>query len=133
MPPQQTNLRSETRRNAAGLRLVVASAENAIGGALAAASVDASTAALTEACPQKETGSSAISTRNVFSQLQRWWRAFQQWRQRERLRTSLHDLNARELEDIGLTPSNIDYIVARRALDRLRDGTTQLWLSRGVT
>ena len=132
MPPQQTNLRSETRRNAAGLRLVVASAENAIGGALAAAPVDASTAALTEACPQKETGSSAISTRNVFSQLQRWWRAFQQWRQRERLRTSLHDLNARELEDIGLTPGNIDYIVARRALDRLRDGTTQLWLSRGV-
>jgi uncharacterized protein YjiS (DUF1127 family) len=31
--------------------------------------------------------------------------------------------------DIGLTRSDIDYIVAGRAVERLRDGT---WLSRGV-
>jgi uncharacterized protein YjiS (DUF1127 family) len=120
MPPQQTKLRSGTRRNAAGLRLVVASAENTTGGALAAARPDASTA------------SSAASTRNVLSLLQRCWRAFWEWRQRERLRTSLHSLNARELEDIGLTQGNIDYIVARQTLERLRDGTAHLWPSRGV-
>jgi uncharacterized protein YjiS (DUF1127 family) len=132
MPPQPTDLRSGTKRDAARLRLVVASVENATGGALAAARPDASTAALTDACPEQETGSKAPSTRNVLSLLQRCWRAFQEWRQRERSRTSLHELSARELEDIGLTPGNIDYIVARRAMDRLRDGTTQLWQSRGV-
>jgi hypothetical protein len=34
--------------------------------------------------------------------------------------------------DIGLAPGDIDHIVADRALERLRDGTTYLWLSRGV-
>jgi len=44
----------------------------------------------------------------------------------------LHDLSERELMDIGLTPSDIDCIVAGRAIERLRDGTMYLWLSRGV-
>jgi len=66
------------------------------------------------------------------SLLQGYWRAFQDRRQRERLRVSLHDLSDRELMDIGLTPGDIDYIVAHRAIERLRDGTTYLWMSRGV-
>lgn len=130
MPPQQTNPRSGTRRGAPRLRLIVASVENAAGSGLVAARPDASTAALTNTRP--ETGSKATSTRNVLGLLQRCWRAFQQWRQRQRLRTSLDDLSERALEDIGLTPGNIDHIVARRTMERLRDGTTQLWLSRGV-
>jgi uncharacterized protein YjiS (DUF1127 family) len=38
----------------------------------------------------------------------------------------LHDLSERELMDIGLTSSDIDYIVADRAIERLRDGRTYL-------
>jgi hypothetical protein len=35
--------------------------------------------------------------------------------------------------DIGLTRDDIEYIAAHRAIERLRDGTTYLWiLSRGV-
>jgi uncharacterized protein YjiS (DUF1127 family) len=136
MPPQQTNLTSETGRDAAGLRLdlAIALVKDATGDALAAARPDASIAALRDAFSEKEAaGLPAASTRSVLSLLQGYWRAFQDRRQRERLRVSLHDLSDRELMDIGLTPGDIDYIVAHRAIERLRDGTTYLWMSRGVT
>jgi uncharacterized protein YjiS (DUF1127 family) len=82
---------------------------------------------------QEAAGPPVASTWSVLSLLQGYWRAFQDRRQRERLRVSLHDLSDRELMDIGLTPGDIDYIVAHRAVERLRDGTTYLWISRGVT
>jgi hypothetical protein len=45
----------------------------------------------------------------------------------------LHDLSDRELMDIGVTRSEIDSIHPQRAIDRLRDGTTDPWIgSRGV-
>ena len=112
MPPQQTNLASEAGRDAAGLRLDLD---------LAIAMVKDTTA-----------GPPVASTRSVRGLLQGYWRAFRRWRQRERLRVSLHDLSDRELMDIGLSPGDIDCIVAGRALERLRNGTTLLWLSRGV-
>jgi uncharacterized protein YjiS (DUF1127 family) len=135
MPPQQTNFTSETGRDAAGLRLdlAIALVKDATGDASAAARPDASIAALRDAFSEKEAaGPPAASTRSVLSLLQGYWRAFQDRRQRERLRVSLHDLSDRELMDIGLTPGDIDYIVAHRAIERLRDGTTHLWMSRGV-
>ena len=135
MPPQQTNLTSETGRDAAGLRLDLATAlvKDATGDALAAARPDASVGALRDTFPEKKAaGPPAASTRSVLSLLKGYWRAFQERRQRERLRVSLHDLSDRELMDIGLTPGDIDYIVAHQAIERLRDGTTYLWLSRGV-
>jgi uncharacterized protein YjiS (DUF1127 family) len=132
MPAQQTNLTSETGRDAAGLRLdpAVALVKGATGDALAEACPDASIAALRDAFSEKEAaGPPVASTRSVSSLLQRYWRAFRKRRQRERLRANLHDLSDRELMDIGLTRSDIDYIVDGRAIERLRDGT---WLSRGV-
>jgi hypothetical protein len=48
------------------------------------------------------------------------------------LRVSVNDLSDRQLMDIGLTTGDIERIVAHRAFERLRDGTTYLWLSRGV-
>ena len=112
MPPQQTNLTSE-------------------------ACPDAAIAALRDAFSEKEAaGPPVASTRSVFGLLQGLlqgcWRAFRRWRQRESLRVSLHDLSDRELMDIGLTPGDIDYMVAGRAIERLRDGTAHLWPSRGV-
>ena len=135
MPAQQTNLTSETGRDAAGLGLdpAIALVKDATGDALAEACPDASIAALRDAFSEKEAaGPPVASTRSVSSLLQGYWRAFRKRRQRERLRVSLHHLSDRELMDIGLTPSDIDYIVAGQAIERLRDGTTYLWPSRGV-
>jgi uncharacterized protein DUF1127 len=177
MPPQQTNLTSETGRDAAGLGLdlSIALVKDAMGEALAAARPDASIVALRDTLSEKDAaGPPAASTRSVLSLLKGYWRAFQERRQRQRLRAtafsvdmgllgdaistgnavdstvdacpcrrtgfhfagtcfSLHDLSDRELMDIGVTRAEIDRIAGHRAIDRLRDGTTHLWiLSRGV-
>lgn len=116
MPPQQTNLTSE----------------DATGDALAGAWPDA-IATRTDAFSEKEAAGPPIaSTRNVLSLLKRCWRAFLESRQRARLRASLHDLSERELKDIGLTPGDIDYMVAHRTIEKLRDGRASLWISRGL-
>ena len=136
MPTQQTNLTSETERDAAvlGLDLSIALVKEAMDDTLAAARPNASIAALDDALSEKDAaGPTAASTRSVLSLLKRYWRAFQEQRQREGLRATLHDLSDRELMDIGVTREEIDYIARHRAIDRLRDSTTNLWiLSRGV-
>jgi uncharacterized protein YjiS (DUF1127 family) len=84
--------------------------------------------------PASQTGSDAavrglaVSTLNVLSLLKRYWRAFWEWRHRQRSRTTLHDLSDRELMDIGVTRDEIDYIARHRAIDALRDSI----YSRGV-
>jgi uncharacterized protein YjiS (DUF1127 family) len=133
MPPHQTNLTSEPRRDAAGhgLDSTIALAKDATGAALAAARPDASVASIKHAFSEKKAaGPPSASTQSVLSLLKRYWHAFQERRQRERLRLSLHNLSDRELMDIGLTPGEIDYILAHRAIERLRDGMALL--SRGV-
>jgi uncharacterized protein YjiS (DUF1127 family) len=135
MPPQQTNVTSETGRDAAGprLELTTALAKDATSGGSAMACPDASIAALRDAFSEEEAvGPPVASTPSVLSLLQRYWRGFRKWRQRERFRVSLHNLSERELTDIGLTSTDIDYIVADRAIERLRDGTAYFWPSRGV-
>lgn len=67
-------------------------------------------------------------TRNVLSLLERVWRAFGEWRQRQRSRTTLHELSDRDLMDIGVTRDEIDHIARHRAVDKLRDSI----YSRGV-
>jgi uncharacterized protein YjiS (DUF1127 family) len=131
MSPQQTNFTSETGRDTAKLRLDLAIplVKDAPGNDLAEVRPDASITALRDASSEKEAaGPPVASTRSVLSVLRGYWRAFRRRRQTE----SLHNLSDRELADIGLTPGDIDYLVARRAIERLRDGTTHLWLSRDV-
>ena len=131
MPPQQTNLTSETGRNAAGLGLdlPIALAKDATVEALAARRLNASTATRDDALSEKDAaGPTAASTRSVPGLLKRYWRACQARRQRQ---SFLPDLSDRQLIDIGLTRDEIDYITPQRAIDRLRDSTTHLW-SRSV-
>jgi uncharacterized protein YjiS (DUF1127 family) len=119
MPTQQTNLTSETERDAAvlGLDLSVALVKEAMDDALS---------------DKDAAGLPAASTRSVSSLLKRYWRAFHEWRQRQSLRDTLHELSDRELMDIGLTRGEIDYIAGHRTVDTLKD-STHLWiLSRGV-
>ena len=136
MPPQQTNITSETGRDATGLGLdldlSVALAEDAMDEALAVARINASAAALADTLSEKDAaGPTAASTWSVLGLLKRYWRAYQE--RRQSLRATLHNLSDRELMDIGLTRDEIDYITPHRAIDKLRDSTTYLWImSRGV-
>jgi uncharacterized protein YjiS (DUF1127 family) len=126
MPPQQTNLTSETGRDAAGLHLAAALVKDATGNALAEARPNASIAALRDTLSEKEAaGPPVASTQSVLSLLQEYWRAFRK-RCLQGPPASLHDLSDRHLKDIGLTPSDIDCIVARRAIERFRDGAMYL-------
>ena len=55
----------------------------------------------------------ATAERQVYSPLDIYWDAFQQWRKRERSRTQLCQLTERELTDIGVTRGEIDYIASK--------------------
>jgi uncharacterized protein YjiS (DUF1127 family) len=53
--------------------------------------------------------------RQVYSPLEIYWDAFQQWRKRVRLQTQSCQLTERELTDIGITRGEIDYIASQSA------------------
>ena len=115
MPPQQTSPTSEPDGGAAELRF------------------DFAIASVSDALSEKQAaGPPLASARSVLRLFKGCWRAFRERRQRNRLRMGLHELSDRQLMDIGLAQGDIDCIVAHRAFEGLRDGTTHLWLSRGV-
>jgi uncharacterized protein YjiS (DUF1127 family) len=129
MPTQQTNLTSETGRDSAraGFDFSIALVKEAVDDVLATTRPHATIAALDGALSEKDAAEPpATSARSVLSLLKRYWRAFQERYQRQRLRATLHDLSDRELVDIGVTRAEIDCIAAYRAFDKLRDGTTYL-------
>jgi uncharacterized protein YjiS (DUF1127 family) len=132
MPPQQTNITSETVRDAARLGLSIALAKDPMDEALAAAHLNASIAVPDDALSEKDAaGPTTASTRSVLGLLKRYWRTFQERRQRQSLRAALPYLNDRQLMDIGLTRAEIDYITPQGAIDTVRDNTRYLW-SRGM-
>jgi uncharacterized protein YjiS (DUF1127 family) len=55
--------------------------------------------------------------RQVYSPLEAYWDAFQEWRKRQRLLAKLCDLSDRELMDIGTTRGEIDYVASNRGID----------------
>jgi uncharacterized protein YjiS (DUF1127 family) len=59
----------------------------------------------------------ATAKRQVYSPLETYWIAFQEWRKRQRLRATLCDLSDRELMDIGTTRGEIDYVASHRGID----------------
>lgn len=130
MPPQLTEISSETERDAAGrgLNLAIVQAKSAVDHALVAR-LKASAAALDGALPEKDAaGRAAASARSILGLLRQYWRAFQDRRQSP----SLQELSDRELMDIGLTRGEIDYLTPQRAIDTLRDSTMYLWSRRGM-
>jgi uncharacterized protein YjiS (DUF1127 family) len=62
-------------------------------------------------------GQTAASTRRILTFFERYWGSFQEWRRRQRLRTTLRDLSDRELMDIGTTRGEIDYVASNRGID----------------
>jgi len=59
----------------------------------------------------------ATAKRQVYSPLETYWNAFQEWRKRERLRAELYGLNNRELMDIGITRGEIEYFASNGGID----------------
>ncbi len=115
MPPEQTNVASETGRDEFIAYHLPALGQDEVRHNRILADLDRPARGL------------------ALSFLKRYWRAFQERRQRERLRAALQYLSDRELMDMGITRGEIDYITPHRAIDTLRDSTTYLWiLSRGV-
>ena len=57
------------------------------------------------------------STRHISRHFRRYWCAFRERRERQRLRTALYDLSDRELMDIGSTRGEIDYVASHRDVD----------------
>ncbi|OKO87737.1 hypothetical protein AC629_12665 [Bradyrhizobium sp. NAS80.1] len=61
---------------------------------------------------------------HLFSHFGRYRGAFQEWRKRERLRADLCALNDRELQDIGITRGEVDYVASNRSYDPRGVGST---------
>jgi uncharacterized protein YjiS (DUF1127 family) len=59
----------------------------------------------------------SVSTRHLSSFIWKCWDAFQERRDRRRLRATLSDLSDRELVDIGIARGEIDYIASHRGVD----------------
>jgi uncharacterized protein YjiS (DUF1127 family) len=57
------------------------------------------------------------STRQFSSLIWTYWDAFQERRERQKLRATLSDLSDRELMDIGTTRGEIEYIASHRSID----------------
>ena len=74
----------------------------------------------------------ATTNRQVYSPLEAYWKAFQEWRKRRRLQTELCRLTDSELMDIGITRSEIDYVasnhhpILRDPLRRMSDIGTRM-------
>jgi uncharacterized protein YjiS (DUF1127 family) len=56
------------------------------------------------------------STRRVASFIWKYWGAFQQHRERQKLRATMSGLSDRELMDIGTSRSEIDYVASHRGI-----------------
>jgi uncharacterized protein YjiS (DUF1127 family) len=59
----------------------------------------------------------SVSTRHVSSFIWKYWDAFQEYRERQKLRATLSDLSDAELMDIGSTRGEIDYVASHRGID----------------
>ena len=59
----------------------------------------------------------AAEKRQVYSPFEKYWSAFLEWRQRDKLRTQLCQLTDSELADIGITRGEIDYFASNGNID----------------
>ena len=59
----------------------------------------------------------SVSIRHLSSFIWKYWDAFQERRERQKLRAILSDLSDRDLADIGTNRGEIDYIASHRNVD----------------
>ena len=59
----------------------------------------------------------AVPNRQITGFIRRCWNAFQERREREKVRAALYSLNACDLKDIGIAHGEIDYVASHRSVD----------------
>ncbi|WGS00198.1 DUF1127 domain-containing protein [Bradyrhizobium sp. ISRA443] len=59
----------------------------------------------------------SVSTRHVARLFLKYWNAYRERRERQKLRASLSNLSDRDLMDIGTTRAEIDYVASHRGID----------------
>lgn len=59
----------------------------------------------------------SASTRYASNLIGKYWDAFQERRDRLKLRSALSDLSDRELHDIGISRGEVDYVASNRTVD----------------
>jgi uncharacterized protein YjiS (DUF1127 family) len=65
-------------------------------------------------------GQTAAPLRRALRFAQRYWSMLRKWRERDALRSALYGLSDRELQDIGTTHGEIEYVARFRAADPRR-------------
>ena len=59
----------------------------------------------------------SVTTRQIPGFVRRCWNALQKRREREKVRAALYGLNGRDLHDIGIAHSDIEYVASNPNLD----------------
>jgi uncharacterized protein YjiS (DUF1127 family) len=59
----------------------------------------------------------SASTRYASNLIWKYWDAFQERRDRLKLRSALSDLSDRELHDIGISRGEVDYVASNRTVE----------------
>jgi uncharacterized protein YjiS (DUF1127 family) len=59
----------------------------------------------------------AASTRHPSSLLRTCWEAFQQRRERQKMRAALYELSDRELTDFAIARCDIEYVASHRTIN----------------
>ena len=62
-------------------------------------------------------GQPAVSTGQVHGFIRRCWNALQERRKREKVRATLYGLNGRDLQDIGISYGEIEYVASHPDID----------------
>ena len=62
-------------------------------------------------------GQPSVSTRQVPGFITRCWSALQKRRKRAKVRAALYALNGRDLHDIGIAHSDIEYVASNAIID----------------
>ena len=62
-------------------------------------------------------GQPSVSTRQLPGTIRRCWSALQERRKREKVRAALYALNGRDLHDIGIAHSDIEYVASNPDID----------------
>ena len=62
-------------------------------------------------------GPPAASTRQVPDFIRRCWNVLQERRRRAKVRAALYGLNGRDLQDIGISHGEIEYVASNSGID----------------
>ena len=64
-----------------------------------------------------DSGKTIAPARPGLTVFNKWWAAFLEWRECQKVRARLNGLGDRELRDIGIARGEVDYVASNRSVD----------------